>query len=258
MPSVPPHREIDLSTREQNQLLSKCGPAYFARYVTKWDLPEHTEFWYVIKDEPEALENYKSKIRNQIKRGLKSTVVRQVSRETLVAEGGYEVYVKAFGRYGDQKPLMDRGQFDRHIVESEYEYWAVFTPDGVMIAYAQNWIADNTCSYGNMKFDPDYLNFYGSYALIYTMNRHYLNERKMRYVSDGARSIYHETNIQEFLMQKFRFRKAYCRLSIVYRWDIQLLVKVLYPFRKIFHKFNDRYSRKINVLLTNEWIARVS
>jgi hypothetical protein len=33
-------------------------------------------------------------------------------------------------------------------------------------------------------------------------------------------------------MQKFNFRKAYCRISIVYKPWLAVMVKVLFPFRK--------------------------
>ena len=50
------------------------------------------------------------------------------------------------------------------------------------------------------------------------------------YVNDGARSISHHTNIQTFLIDKFKFRRAFVKLHIVYRWDIGLAIKILYPF----------------------------
>jgi len=125
-----------------------------------------------------------------------------------------------------------------------------------MIAYAQNFLLDRSCNYGSMKFYLKYLNLYPSYALIYHMNRYYLNDKDFLYVSDGARSILHDTNIQEFLIKKFQFRKAYCRLNIVYRWDIKLIVIFLYPFRKIILKINQNFFKKISVLLAQEEIQR--
>jgi hypothetical protein len=63
------------------------------------------------------------------------------------------------------------------------------------------------------------------------MSRYYLNERGALYVSDGQRSISHDTNIQEFLFQKLKFRKAYCQLNIVYSPIMKFLVNSLFPFR---------------------------
>ena len=47
------------------------------------------------------------------------------------------------------------------------------------------------------------------------MNQYYLEEKKLKYVCDGSRTITEHSNIQEFLMHNFKFRKAYCRLSFV-------------------------------------------
>ena len=50
---------------------------------------------------------------------------------------------------------------------------------------------------------------------------------------DGARSITEHSNIQPFLEDKFKFRKAYCDLQIFYNHWIGAAVKLLFPFRKL-------------------------
>ena len=71
------------------------------------------------------------------------------------------------------------------------------------------------------------------YELIYEMNRYYLGELGLKYVSDGSRSITNHSNIQPFLIHKFKFRKAYCNISLYYKWYMRMAVKLLYPFRKM-------------------------
>ena len=65
------------------------------------------------------------------------------------------------------------------------------------------------------------------------MNQYYLQEKGFRYVTDGARSITEHSHIQDYLIEKFHFRKAYCHLSVYYQWWLKIVVKLLYPFRKI-------------------------
>ena len=65
------------------------------------------------------------------------------------------------------------------------------------------------------------------------MNRFYLEERGVKYVNDGGRSITNHSNIQPFLIDKFNFRKAYCNFDIHYKWWLGMAIKCLYPFRKI-------------------------
>ena len=82
---------------------------------------------------------------------------------------------------------------------------------------------------------PEYKhnNTYPYYGLFHSLNAYYVGERQFRYVADGARTITEHSNIQEFLMDNFNFRKAYCRLELHYQWWMRLAVKILYPFRKL-------------------------
>ncbi len=76
---------------------------------------------------------------------------------------------------------------------------------------------------------------YPYYGLLYAMNQYYLEEKKLMYVSDGARSITEHSNIQSFLISKFKFRNAYCYLQIKYKWWLNILLSMLYPFRNQFN-----------------------
>jgi len=253
LPRVPPHYEINLTSKEQKELLKK-SKALFIRYTNEWDR-DGGEFWYVIKDKQEDLLGYKSKVRNQIKKGLKNCIVKKVDK-MVISNEGYEVYKEAFNNYTTFHKGSSEERFKRDIFQSKDDFWAVYNQDNLLIAYANNFIENNMCHYNSMKFHPKFRNFYPSYALIYTMNEYYLNKKKYLYVNDGARSISHETNIQEFLIKKFHFRKAYCRLNIVYRWDIGLFIKLLYPFRKIIKKINYPLIDKISIILNQEKIRR--
>lgn len=82
------------------------------------------------------------------------------------------------------------------------------------------------------------------------MNRYYLEEKGLKFVNDGARSITNHSNVQPFLIDAFNFRKAYCRLNIKYKWWFGIIVKTLYPFR-IFTK-----TPKVQAILNMEAMAR--
>jgi hypothetical protein len=96
IPKAVAHIEVNLSNNEQQELL-KQSKAYFLRYVSKWDIDVKSGFWYIIKDKNENLEQYKSKIRNQIKKGLKNCLVKKVTKE-LISHHGYIIYKNAFKR----------------------------------------------------------------------------------------------------------------------------------------------------------------
>ena len=254
-PRVPPHYEIFLTQKEQKELL-KIAKALFLRYTNEWDR-NSGEFWYIIKDKDENLEQYNSNNRRKIRKGLKNCIVKKVSNQEI-ARNGYEVYLEALKSYKtDLKPISQDNFYKNMINANGYDYFAVYENRGYrMIAYSSNRLQNNMVNYTTIKFHPDYLKLYPSYALFYKMNEYYLNEKKVLYVNDGARSISHQTNIQNFLIQKFNFRKAYCKLNIIYRWDIGLVVKILYPFRQIFNSFDNKIFNKMEVLLKQEEIRR--
>ena len=157
-----------------------------------------------------------SKTRNQIRRGLRKCEIKLIEKEVVKKEG-FASYNAAFLSYNTHLKPKTEIEFQEEIasLDVNWEFWGIYNV-GKMIGYCQNKVIDSCCDYSTIKFHPDYLKFYSSYALFYTMNNYYLNEKRFKYVNDGARSISHETNIQEFLMQKFKFRKAYCKLNIIY------------------------------------------
>ncbi len=252
LPDAPPHYEIELSQKEIQYLMKKFKP-YFIRYCNEWDRGSG-EFWYVIKDEKEDLNKYKAKVRYQIKKGLKNCRVEKVDNK-YIADNGYEVYQEAFKNYNTFLQPISKNKFQNSLINVEGDFFGVFYEND-LIAYAQNFLQENVCNYSTIKLHPSFLKYYPSYALIYEMNRYYLNEKNFLYVSDGARSLSHQTKIQDFLIQKFKFRKAYCRLNVLYRKDIEMLVKILYPFRKRIYKSNNKILQKIAVVLKHEEIRK--
>ena len=88
---------------------------------------------------------------------------------------------------------------------------------------------------------------------------HYLNECGKKYVCSGHRNINHKTNTQEYKIKRFGYRKAYCCLRIEYRPGVNVLIKVLFPFRKIFEKFDKiTLVHQLNGVLKMEEIIRKS
>ena len=81
-----------------------------------------------------------------------------------------------------------------------------------------------------IDLSPAGLHDYAAYAMIHTILEDYINQQGIP-VTNGSRSISHETHMQDFLT-KFGFKREYSKLNVVYRRDIQIIVKALFPFRK--------------------------
>jgi len=253
IPLTPPHIEIDIIGLEKKVKEEKV---FFARWTSNFDQKDISEFWYVICDNKLELIDYSRNTRSKIKRGLKNCDVRRVDK-SIVEEEGYVTYYEAFIKYNTHLKSKTVEEFHNEInlLGKEWEFWGIYYNEK-MIGYSQNKIIGDYCDYSTIKFNPDYLRYYPSYALFFTMNKYYLNEKNYKYVNDGARSISHETNIQSFLIDKFRFRKAYCKLNIIYSPKIRLLLSVVYPFRVIIKLLNFGPFVKLNILFDQERIRR--
>jgi hypothetical protein len=233
------HISVDISMEQARSVL-KRNKAWLIRWTANFDCKEETKFWYVIKDDrdEQGAGTFSSNTRNQIRKSLKMCDIRQISKFEI-AEKGYFVYKSSFERYRntDVSPVSAesfRNNFQK-LDDSKHDIWGSYCREtGKLIAYSVNIIADNSCNYSTLKGIPEYMKSHLSfYGLIHSMNEYYLREKHFSYVNDGARSLTEHSNIQEFLIQKFKFRKAYCKLYVEYVWWLKILIKILYPFRNI-------------------------
>jgi hypothetical protein len=229
-----PHKEICLDKNKAFKLM-KDFHALYCRNVFNFDSSEETSFWFVIKDHFDGMDELKSKVRNQVRRSLNTFEVKPISKEYML-QFGYNVYLSSFERYRDiSSSPMTIERWNNYVENQgdEYEYWGAINRDSEeLIAYSENLIQSDACKYVALKVNPSYLKNYPFYGLLYKMNEYYLIERKMKYVSDGARSITNHSNIQSFL-SKFGFRRAYCDLNVTYVWWLRIIISLLYPFRNI-------------------------
>lgn len=235
--SVSPHKSQKLSDTEMSQILKEGG--LFIRNTYDFDTEQPTSFWYVIKDSFNGLDELSSKVRNQVRKALKTYDIEIVSDQTII-DIGLPIFNAALETYKVQAKLITQKDLEDRITKEKkagiFEYWCVFEKvSRKPVALSINCVTDDCAEYQTLKAIPEYLkgSTYPYYGLIYEMNRYYLEEKKLKYVNDGARSITEHSNIQPFLIEKFKFRKAYCRLQIKYRWWLGIFIKILYPFRNL-------------------------
>lgn len=243
--------EIQLSDKECNCLLNKGG--YLVRNIYDFDCKDETSFWYVIKDSFSGMDELSSRTRNKVRKSLKLCEVRKVTKNEL-RQYGYEIHRAAAASYRIKAHVPTIEEFEKRLEDQDdsYEYWGSFRRDnGQMIAFSMNCITGDEAEYQTFKAIPEFrTSHYAFYGLLYEMNRYYLEEKGMRFVNDGARSITNHSNVQPFLIDTFNFRKAYCHLKIVYKLWFGLTVKLLYPFRNIIRL------QKVKAILNMEAMAR--
>ena len=228
-----PHQEHMLTRGEVKTLLKKGG--WMVRNCYNFDSPEKMKFWYVIKDKFGGMEELSAKMRNQVKRCFRKMRVEKISDERLIQEG-YEVYCQACEGYRIKAQPPTRQEFeDRIRYGQENEFWGVFELEtDKLVAFCMNLVTEEKADYKTMKAIPEWQQQYAYYGLLYEMNRYYLEERKLKYVTDGTRSVTEHSKIQPFLINKLRFRRAYCQMEMHYVWWLWIVIHLLFPFRKLF------------------------
>lgn len=188
-----------------------------------------------MKDSFGGMEELSTKMRNQVKKSLKQLDIKVLTKDEML-NYGYESYRSAAANYKVKTKIPSIEEYNRWVMNAadDIEFWGCFIKDtNILIAIAKNRVHEDYVEYQVMKANPDYQKlYYPFYGLIYEMNRYYLESQGKSYVNDGARSITAHSNIQPFLIEKFKFKKAYCELNVYYQWWLKPIVNILLPFRK--------------------------
>lgn len=236
-----------ISEEEARFLLSRFPKALLIRYTDRLNNENYCEEgWYaVICDEFLDLNKLSKSTRRSIRKGLENCMVKMVNA-SFIAKKGYNVFISAFEKYkGVRKPGITEKEFkEKTLIEKDFDdiirYWGTFH-EGKLIAYSRHFIYDNievNCSI--TKFHPDFLRLYPSYAMRYLMHMHYLKDKSFEYINSGFRNVLHQTNIQEFLIKKFRYKKEYMKLNVVYRPYLSIYLSTTFPVRGVLSKISPK------------------
>ena len=234
--NLAPDCEPELSDSQCKELLKNGG--WMVRNTFDFDCKQETQFWNLIKDSFEGMDELSSNERNKIRRACQSFDYRLVDIDVIKSQA-YPIAKATFEDYHVTDRSMNETVFNdylNHCARNNYDYWGAFDKEtGEFIGFCAVHVFDNSCEYGVIGFQPKYKHnaTYPYYGFFYKMNEYYLGEKHFKYVTDGSRSITEHSNIQPFLEQNFKFRKAYCKLKLHYKWWFGIIVRLLYPFRNI-------------------------
>lgn len=259
-----PHEQVDMQPLLSGAIWKNSNKPLLARWTTEFDCGVETEWWYVIKDTPFHLTEVKAKRRYEINKGNKNFTVRKLETEMLkeYAEELCDVHIAALSSY----PKKHRTQVDRTIfVKNIYDRWnnnliygAFDKETEKLCGYALLTVSEHHVNFNILKARSEYEKRGLNAAIVYQILEDFQGELKSGfYISDGERNISHETAFQDYLEKYFGFRKAYCKLHIQYRKPIGLLVKTLYPFRKVLKKLdNSNFTHNIIAVLYMEELRK--
>lgn len=264
IPTVAPHETIDVEPIFNKEFWRENKKALLARWTSEFDCGYETNWWYVIKDKAFDLSEIKSNYRYKINKGIKNFDVRVINPQEYVDEL-YEVFIAAYESwpakyrpkfsYSDAKKLVKRISADPVMVC----YGAFYRETAELCGFMQVPTYKMYAELQVQRVKPAFEKLQINAALVYgLLESNYAKlEKGNFYILDGARSISHETNFQDYLEKYFGFRKAYCRLHITYNPRIKWVVKMLFLFRRMLHRFDKiGFVHQINSVLYMEELCR--
>lgn len=249
IPVGPAKMDYTINIESKKFLLSKLPSALLVR-ATDGFRNVNTETiedrWYaVVCDKFNDINELSAKNRNEINRGLRNCKVERIEANFL-ANNGLDVYISALKKRGGLgKYIIREKDFKDKILKTKdfddiVHYYGVFY-DNRLVGYSENHVYENIeVNYSTIKIGPNFLNYYPSYALIYEMNKFYLQKEKFQYVHGGFRNILHKTNMQRYLIEKFKFRKAYTNLDILYKPYLSAFLSTTFPAKEVMGRLNPR------------------
>lgn len=245
------HMEERLTPSEAMNILNS-SKALLLRNIYNFDNTSNRNFWYIIKDTFSGFDELKSRTRNKIRHAQKFFEIRRLT-DREITEYTFDVYIEAFRGYRKTIDDIKNRQDFTTAINKGNEYWGcIDKASGKLVAYSENIIRKETCEFRTLKADPYFLRggYYPFYGLIFRMSEYYLKEKGFRYISDGSRTITRHSDIQNFLIRNFRFRKAYTDIDVYYKPALGIIIKTLYHFRHLIPQ------SKIKSLLRQESMVR--
>ncbi len=261
MPAYLPHCCPRISPQVAKEVMRISGRP-FVRWDTRFGQVEGSEWWYVLKRGPWAIEDVKDKKKRwMIRQGKKRFSVRPLGFDEVIAKCP-AVARLATARYKGCTEVESKETLASYAAAAEkipgvLEYIGCFHGD-TLVSFSENYMQKNAVWLANIRHDPAYLNKYSSYGLMDGILDYYLNQKKMDYVLDGCRSIHHRTFFQEHLTKVFGFTKEYAALNVKYSTGFKIAVKLAYPFKNIFWMLSDKWINttvdNIGAVLRQEYI----
>ena len=261
VPTTAPHRSPNMSPIEDGSIWDiDGGTPKLARWTTDFDCGDVTNWWYVIKDSAFDIGCLNANYRYKINKGVKKFDVHVIDPQDY-KESLYNVQVAAYSAYPlKYRPTVNKDEFfksinfwNKHVV-----FGAFFRETNELVGYSLLTEHSQHIDLAVQKTNPLYEKYQINAALVAEVLRHFDSCIKNgTYICDGARNINHETAFQDYLETYFGFRKAYCKLHVVYMPKIKWIIKLTYPIRKLLSKMDGiGIIHSLNAVLKMEEICR--
>ena len=265
IPNTAPHITPDLTPIKDGTIWNIDGKfPLFVRYTTDFNYKEDTSWYFVVKDSEYEIESLKSNRRKKITKGRKYFYIQTISARDYKSDMA-SICEEAFASYPDEyRPNFSSSDYIGSIENGEWDKYAIvgvfYRLTNELAGYVTLLEHDRYIEAQQHKVKPSFEKYYVNYALVDGMlsyfNKKIIDQKK--YIVNGNTNLVHNTAFYDLLIDHFGYRKAYCKLNIVYRPVIRPFVTILYLFRRTISHFKNIHPLiyKINAVLEMENIAR--
>ena len=257
-----PNEVVDTSKLQDGTIWKAGGGTpLLARWTSDFDCGVETNWWYVIKDDEYDIRTLKAKRRYEITKARKNFEVRVIDPQDY-CDAMIDIQIEKLKTYPEKyRPSLERSRWD--FKSWNGTYFGAFRKDEDGVATELCGFSLLSCGKKQIYFSlqtvlPEKERDGINAALVDGILTHFQKELSSgMYICDGARNLYHETYFQDYLEKYFGFRKAYCKLHIVYRPCVRWVIPILYVFRNFFKRL-DHISviHSINAVMRMEEISR--
>ena len=224
---------VKLSKKQLNQV-RKGKKALFVKNVYKFDCSQPTNNWYIIRDRYYDIEEYSSKsTRKQIRKSLSVYEYKRIDQEEMLLKG-YQVYLDGNARFKKKvKSTLTHAEYVEYIKKSGeegHDFWGGYDREsGEMAMWEDIYIKGDMVVMSRKRLSHKFTKSNPTYGFNHEFTRYYLKEKGYKYIKAGSRSFDGHSNVQNFLIEKLQFRKAYCHVQLYFPQPFRTIIILLYP-----------------------------
>lgn len=258
IPTCAPHEEPDISAVLNGEIWKINKPApLLARWTSFFGCEQDTGWYYVVKQGVFDINEVNAKRRYEINKGNKFFSVKAIAFEDYMNEI-YEIHCAAVKTYKNvtcPSKSYFVASLKKNIKNNCILLGAFFRENQKLCGYSLLKENETYISFLMQKTDPQYEKCAINAALVYGVCEHYKDVLKTgKYICDGEKSVLHITAFQDYLEKYFQFKKVYCKLNIKFIPAINIIVKMLFPFRSIIYKI--RKLDKVGAILKMQEVIK--
>ncbi len=235
---------------EKPELIKNC--ALLERYTT-YPNTEDEKFFYLVlrRDNFKEINFYSSSVRRQIRAGLRRNKIKLINNKIshLLFKEMFKFILAVFRRYdqkGNKYLRFSENNLNSLIWESDFIFIAESSKDKQISGIIFLKKIKDGLFMSEAFFSKNGLRNYVSYSLFYSVISFSKEQKNIKYITNGTVNLEHITEVHDFLIRNFEFKKVFVDLHI----RISLLLLLLFFLIKYlpFLRFNKYINLKYKAM----------